>query len=72
MSKHREHINRKDVKNDWRTITEKISELEGKKVSRQAVQASHDRLLKKLRHRLASDPYIRDWIVEHGLELGES
>ena len=70
MSKHREHINRKDVKNERRTITNRISELEGKKVSRQAIQATHDRMLKKLRYRLAKDPYIRDWIIEHGLELG--
>lgn len=56
---------------NWQEITVIISEQEGKSISRQAVIGTHNRMLKKLRNLLASDPYIKDWMAEHGLEIDE-
>jgi hypothetical protein len=53
---------------DWTQITLIISQQEGRRLSRQAILGTHKRMLKKLKNALASDPYIKDWMIEHGLE----
>ena len=65
---YREFINRSDRVNLWSDIADRVSEIEGKKVSRQAVIATHQRMLKRLRILFSKDPYIRDWMIEHGID----
>jgi hypothetical protein len=54
---------------DWTQITLIISEQEGRPLSRQAVLGTHERLLKKLSAALCSDPYVKDWMADRGLEI---
>lgn len=67
--KPREKLSRSDVLMDWRKIAEIIGDKEGKPVSRQAITSAHNRMLKKLRYLLLKDPYIKDWVLEHGVEV---
>ena len=69
--KHRESMHRSDRVSLWSEIAERVSEIEGKKVSRQAVIASHQRMIKRLRTAFNKDPYIRDWMAEHGIDFSE-
>ena len=67
--KYRETLSRSDIVTEWDEIAKIIGEHEGRPVSRQAVQQSHLTLLKKLRYALGRDPYVKDWLADHGLEV---
>ena len=68
MATPRERVRRCDVVNNWDTIAEIIGKKEGRTLTRQAMISSHDRLLNKLKNLLLQDPYVKDWVIEHGLE----
>jgi len=57
-----------DGTHTWNEVAEKLSRLEGKRLSRNAAAQSGERLLKKLREELIEDPVIKDWLAEKGLD----
>ena len=69
MERPRERLKRRDVVNDWNTIAKIIGDKEGWLLTRQAMIATHNRLLKKLKYLLLQDPDIKDWVIEHGLDV---
>tara|TARA_R100000808_G_scaffold13906_2_gene33306 strand:- start:5451 stop:5657 length:207 start_codon:yes stop_codon:yes gene_type:complete len=52
----------------WKEVAERLSEIEGHKVSHQAACDSGHRLLKRLRYKFLADPVIRDWLLDQGIE----
>ena len=69
MERPRERLKRCDVVNDWNTIAKVIGDKEGCLLTRQAMIAAHNRLLKRLKYLLLQDPDIKDWVIEHGLDV---
>ena len=52
----------------WNEIVELISIQEGQKLGRQTVMRHVDNMIINLREKLLSDPVIRDWMLDNGLE----
>jgi len=60
--------NREKGNHTWIEIAERLSEIEGHKVSHQAACDSGHRLLKRLRYKFLADPVIRDWLEDQGID----
>lgn len=55
----------------WKQVAQRLSEIEGHRVSHQAACDSGHRLLKRLKEKLLEIPEIRDWLHDQGIETDD-
>lgn len=61
-------LNGRDVAT-WAEITDWISDEEGYPIQRQSVQKAFESTMKRIGELLIQDPYVRDWLIDNGIEI---